>query len=52
MGGSLTVMLISFPESTHYDFALQFLPSANNTLLGIKPGSHNLEIEANNPAIG
>jgi hypothetical protein len=52
MGGSLTVMLISFPESTHYDFAMQFLQRANTTPLGIKPRSHHLEIEANNPVIG
>src|SRR2546421_12924194 len=52
MGGSLTVMLISFPESTHYDFAMQFLQRANTTLLGIKPRSLHLEIEASNPVIG
>src|SRR2546421_1005288 len=52
MGGSPTVMLITFPESTHYDFAMQFLHRANTTLLGIKPRSHYLEIEANNLVIG
>src|SRR5713226_3949029 len=52
MGGPLTVILITFPESTHYDFAMQFLHRANTTLLGIKPRSHNLEIETNNPVIG
>ncbi len=45
-------MLISFPESTHYDFAMQFLQRANATLPGIKPRSHHLEIEADNPVIG
>lgn len=45
-------MLISFPESTHYDFAMQFLQRANTTLLGIKTRSLHLEIEASNPAIG
>lgn len=46
------MMLITFPESTHYDFAMQFLHRANTTLLGIKPRSHYLEIEANNLVIG
>jgi len=45
-------MLISFPESTHYDFAMQFLQRANATLPGIKPHAHHLEIEADNPVIG
>src|SRR2546423_7596464 len=52
MGDSFAVMLISFPESIYYDFAMQFLQRANTTLLGIKPRSHYLEIEANNPVIG
>lgn len=52
MGDPLAVMLISFPESTHYDFAMQFLQRANATLPGIKSRSHHLEIEADNPVIG
>lgn len=52
MGGSLTVMLITFPESTHYDFAMQFLQRTNTALLGIQPRSHHLEIETNTPVIG
>src|SRR5260370_40768647 len=51
MGGSLTVMLITFPESTHYDFAMQFLQRTNTALLGIQPRSHHLEIETNTPVI-
>lgn len=46
------MMLISFPESTHYDFAMQFLQRTNTALLGIQSRSHHLEIEANNPIIG
>ena len=52
MGGTLTIMLITFSESTHYDFAMQFLHPANTTVLGVKPRSHHLEIEVNNPVIG
>ena len=46
------MMLINFPESIYYDFAMQFLQRANTTLLGIKPRSHHLEIETSNPVIG
>lgn len=46
------MMIISFPESTHYDFAMQFLQRTNTALLGIRPRSHHLEIEASNPIIG
>src|SRR5207245_5270827 len=49
---SPTIMLINFPKSIHYDFTIQFLHLANTTLLGIKPRSHYLEIEANNLVIG
>lgn len=44
--------LISFPESTGYDFAMQFVQGTNTALLGLKPRSHHLEIEANNPVVG
>jgi len=46
------VMLVSFPESTHYDFAMQFLQRAKTNLFGIKPRAHHLEIETNNLVIG
>lgn len=45
-------MLITFPESTQYDFALQFLQRTNTALLGIQPRSHHLEIEASSHVIG
>jgi hypothetical protein len=45
-------MLVSFPESIQYDFAMQFLQRAKTNLFGIKPRAHHLEIETNNLVIG